>query len=319
MSEAMIADTATLPAGVPPALLHGEVKRTGMSYYGVLPGILSDLAACEVQGDTDKHLLHKNYWRPAQLVRAVVDSNLEGTERIDLINQVMRFALQAYNNSFDKELLEDIVAKAQGSDFCETHIESRFDQHAVWGTFDPFPHDAATQIRELTKRPLLILALGRTGLPSAITGALELRALGTPALMYPIKFSIYKTLNEQPVPGQQPLSLLEPTLRPEEHAFLLKAAGYRDIVVWDSDVKDGTTMGRALAYFRRVFPNRVFGVANLDYRTLKSAQIRPEWIDPRNMARAVVDITKQRLMRADAAALSPPPRARTPDSTVGVE
>jgi phosphoribosylpyrophosphate synthetase len=244
-----------------------DVLSETMHFNGRLANVVAQLAMI----DTARHA-EERFWHPARIVRAVVNSKVEGQARVDLLQPAMDYAADAYTGKTTSGQYERVVKGL---------IEHRLLSDWVEQTYDPTtleaqqPGRAAAAAERLHARvgnsDLLVLPLCHGGLLPAIEGAAYYnRMTGRDAAMYPIRYSRTKSFDRTP------------KIRPEELEHIREAAQGRTVVVYDDDTQTGRTISRTVQHLVKNGigeGGNLVGVVNYDRRSNRRMARQGQWFE----------------------------------------
>ncbi len=214
-----------------------------------------------------QEVLADEFWSPARIVRAAVDSKVRGPERAELISHAADVALRIYAGVPAHEQLEELEHKLKTTNLLGVTTEQTVDYSSM-GAYaaDKSEATSAKIAEKLPEEPLFIVALCHGGLVAALQTALY-SARRQDVTVYPIRSSIRKH-------GDRGLYLPDD----DEYRRVTALTKNRHAIIHDEDASSGTTIEQAVVSLRRITSRtNILGVANADHRSDKERARQGEW------------------------------------------
>jgi len=231
-----------------------------MRWEGPVSALLRDIGPVAAAGETSSESLKGVLWHPSLITRAVIDSSIEGDDRIRLINATTNLGVGLYAGQPIAHEYETLSEQLTSAGLAGATVTQSHDEVTHFASFRSRAAGAAAVLAWTIPegKRLLVMPICYSGFLPGIRTALEYRRRRPDAdiRLYPFRFSMHK------------LGDTEPRLTPEEERYVQQIGRGRTIVLVDDDASRGETLQSAVSHMKALFPrSRVIGVANRDYRT----------------------------------------------------
>lgn len=232
-------------------------KPMPMQYTGQVTDVLSDLrshlAEPSFEGVKDK------FWHPSLVLRAIIDSSVDGPERIELVNAAASFGLDFYGERDTTDSFDRLVGLVEAAGLEQATVSQQQDNNSLESSVWRRAMSVALYLTEIIPEdePLFVMPICHGGFIAGLRVALEYKRQRPEAdiRVYPARLSTYKNADK------------EPSLTPGEVDYVTELATGRTIVVADEDATSGTSVQNGVRYMKSHFPrSTVWGVVCRDVR-----------------------------------------------------
>ncbi len=241
-----------LPTWFPFQYTDNETICKTMEYRGRIGQVLEEvtkLSRHRVFGD--------KFWMPARLVRGVVDSDLSGLDRIEMLNDTTDLAIRMYGGLPRKEMLKRVSAGLEKFGLLDRVVEQQPDATTAVALNPALSKRVSESIGNLTSNKNVMIANCHGGLVAGIECFLYGKRGGQDTAIYPIRNSLNKANDLKPYINQDELHYIENL-----------ASDGRPIMVVDEDSSSGATLVSTIYYLHEHLPSEhyIFGTALEDLR-----------------------------------------------------
>jgi hypothetical protein len=260
-----LSDTLGAP---PPQYAFESVTSTdlrAMFWKGTLGQVCDEIEASRSHGVS---VLEPQVWHPARIVRGVLESDIDGQDRVSLIVSATRFAVRAYAGVTEDTDIHTIKKDIVDAGLSGQQIIQGVDPPTARGTASQLSSETAARLDQKVDGPTLIIPVCHGGFLAGVQTALcRYRQGHEDTTVYPLRFSRYKS-REKSV-----------HIPPQELEHIQSLAEGRTVVLHDEDASNGAPLDELAQRMAYVLPEHtVLGAVNLDAREdYRSEDLGPWW------------------------------------------
>lgn len=232
----------------------GQSERSDMEWHGRAVVLFDDMQAPAKDG-YGKEWLKRHFWHPSRVMRAVIDSGITGTDRLQLVDRVADFTLKAYGGGITEGEILGLKSTFKNADLLGQMVTQPLDKTTHRATGASYSFSTAIDLAEKQlDKPPFFLALCHGGLVSTVQTGLYYESLeNAGSQLYPVRYSRAKAEDSTP------------KVSSEELGMFATAASDHTLIVADEDAATGYTMATMVRYLRENIPGAdVLGVVNYD-------------------------------------------------------
>lgn len=198
------------------------------------------------------------FWHPSQILRAIIDSDVEGANRIKLTSLATEVAISTYAGTMDTEKLDELTFGLRFTGLIDKYVRLKYDTGTCASSAPALSKASSERLANKVAQPMLIIAIGHGGLVASMQTALySTRDPNADIWLYPIRHSRAKRRDSG-------LHLPDD----EETRHILEMAKGRTVVIHDEDSSSGTTLAVSTRQMRELLPGAtVLGIVNEDSRS----------------------------------------------------
>lgn len=271
LRPANVTDIGELPLPHSFELTSFQQISAGMEWQGTAQEALVEIAR-ETTYSTPGMPIARSFWHLPRLIKVAVDSEVIGTDRLELVSEVTRFALQVYATGSDTEGLTKVTGMFAAHGLLDSPVAQKKDHATLFASTVQRSLDAAERLTEKVKepefnRPLLILPVCHGGVAAGLSVALKTGEFrnNRDIQVYPIRYSRAKSKDLRPKISNAEIGLIATSLED------------RTVVVSDEDACTGRTIQGIIRLLQWHLPadSPIIGIANDDSRggsTAKATQ-----------------------------------------------
>lgn len=236
---------------------NSELDRTPARWQGTVIEAADELHRYITEGAQEKALA----WHPSRIAAATIQATGLEKPRVGALTTISDFAKNVFRGTAALDQLVQVAAIAIRLGIDQEPASQRIDDATLTGTDIQYSRTAAANLAaKVGQEDPFMISLGYGGFTAGIIAGLEYERLtGVSLPAYPVRYSQYKSKDRQPFISE------------EERGYLTETLDGKTVVVFDEDTYSGATIGEAVCYFKRKFPETksVIGLANRDHRKEK--------------------------------------------------
>lgn len=244
-------------------------ERLSPTDYGPMEWIGTIQRAIEeVEAHIRDGSLNGGYWKPARILRGIVESNIDGPARIALVNQATEFIVGAYAGTAEVEDLQRLAQTVSQAGIDDLYLQQEKDTVTEESSTAELSWDAALRLCTGVHDSLLVIPLCHGGLVASVQTVLFHQKVKPAAdiALYPLYFSRRKRRQSGPA------------IDPYELDHLKTVSEGRTVIVFDEDASSGGSVEQVIRYLSPELPaNRVLGLVNSDWRQPEEIEAQGYW------------------------------------------
>lgn len=251
------------------------VYEPDKNYYMDWTGSAQDaLAGLRSGADEISEMSAHTYWNSGRVVRTIIDSDVSGEDRVDLIQEATAVALETYTNGVPLDHIDRLEQKIRSKGSLNEQVEQLPDDLTTLSSQVEYSRRCAERIaQKVPDTPTLFIPICHGGFSAGVQTALYVHQHmpESETLIYPVRYSTQKLLDT------------EPLLTSRERDLIREAAREHAIVVFDEDTCTGFSVGNFVEYLDNKLPRSttIIGVVNQDFRPIYEKREQGTWWEGR--------------------------------------